>query len=690
MSKRYFQNIYFLILLLSFEAVAQSSRGYVYADALENALQNVESEDAQVFDLSSDFGDLARLTYEPLDINVAQIDDFQPLKSLLNDAQIQNIVEHRQVYGDYLSLEELQTISNLDVPTIRRILPFVTLNKANSLPKRPKNETEYLMRWQRRLELSKGFRRGVTEGGYLGDANNLFSRFRFVKSQKQITYGGAFLFSKDAGEQFWANSRGFDFYSANIFFQTKNKFLKKIIIGDYTTNIGQGLLIWNGFAFGKNANVLNMERNSAIFRPFASQNEVNFFRGIATSWKLGTNTEGYFFASSRKRSANIKKNENPEFIDSVIVTSFQNTGLHRTTAEIEDKNAIRQHSLGASIQHHLKQGRVGVQGVWHGFDKSLVPSAEPYNHFAFRGRKLLAMSSDYQFSWRNMRFFGETALSSSRLNVGWGSLNGFLVSLDKSLSISILQRYFSKNYHFFDANAFTESSNFRDESGLLLGLSWQRGFWSVVAYADNWRFSWWRFRVDGSSRGEEYFVKTTFKKKNLEIAATFRQKMRMENAFGRNDAEKVNRLITKTRYQGRGDIRFTAWRGFELSSRAEWSRFDDGAISNGFLLYQDVKFTPPQYPLDFSIRYAVFDTKNYQSAIYAFENDVEGVFSVMPYYYKGSRFYLNVSWQPSLKWSLEGRFAQTFLPQHKQIGSGNEEILSNRRTDCKLQMVYKF
>lgn len=685
---------YILYFLIITNITAQSSRSYIYADGLENALQNIESEDAQLFDLSADFGHLARLAYQPLEINKAQFADYQQLKPLLNDAQIYAILQHRQKYGDFLSLEELQTISTLDFSTIQQIRPFLTSNNQNTSLKKAKNEIEYRVRWQRRLELSKGFRREGTEGGYFGDDNNLFSRLKFLKDEKQFTYGGTFLFSKDAGERFWTAKSGFDFYSFNIFFQFKNKKnLKQILIGDYTANIGQGLLVWNGFAFGKSANVLNLERNAAVFRPFGSQTEVNFFRGIATVWRLGKNTEAYLFASSRPRSANIAINENPEFIDSVVVTSFQNTGLHRTASEIADKNTVRHTTFGASVVRQLGKGRVGAQGVFHHFDKNILPSDEPYNYFAFRGKALLSASSDYQFSWRNMRFFGEMALSHTAKNkssLGVGMVNGCLISLDKYLSISILQRHFSKNYHFFDANAFTESTNFRDESGLFLGFLWQRGAWSLTAYADNWRFSWWRFRVDGQSRGEEYFLKTSFTKKYLEISATYRQKMRMENAFGRPTEEKVNRVIEKTRYQGRFEVRFLPSRSVEFASRAEWSRFADGNNSDGFLLLQDVKFKTPQYPLDCSIRYAVFDTKNYQSAIYAFENDVEGVFSVVPYYYRGSRFYVNLDWKPLQKWSFEFRVARTFLPQRTSIGSGNEEILGNRRTDCKVQMVYKF
>lgn len=673
---------------------AQNSRSYIYADGLENALQNLESEDAQLFDLSADFGHLARLAYQPLEINEAQFIDFQQLKPLLNDAQIHAILQHRQQYFDFLSLEELQTIPILDPQTIERIRPYLTLNKQNTSLKNPKNEMEYRLRWQRRLELSKGFGREGTEGGYFGDANNLFSRLKFLQNEKQFTYGGTLLFSKDAGEAFWTPKQGFDFYAVNLFMQFKNNTsLKQIIIGDYTANIGQGLLVWNGFAFGKSANVLNLERNATVFRPFGSQTEVNFFRGVATVWRLGEATEGYLFASSRPRSANIAINENPEFIDSVVVTSFQNSGLHRTDSEIADKNSLRHTTFGASVVRQLGRCRVGVQGAFHHFDKNILPSDEPYNRFAFRGKSLLGASSDYQFSWRNMRFWGEWALSyspQSRQPLGIGSTNGCLIALDKHLSISVLQRYFSKNYHFFDANAFTESTNFRDEAGLFLGFLWQRGAWSLTAYADNWRFSWWRFRVDGQSKGEEYLVKTSFTKKNWGISAIYRQKMRMENAFGRLTTDKVNQIVEKTRYQGRFEVRFLPSRRVELVSRVEWSRFDDGANSDGFLLMQDVKFTPPQYPLDFSFRYALFDTKNYQSAIYAFENDVEGVFSVVPYYYRGSRFYINVAWQPLPKWSFELRLARTFLPERGSIGSGNDEILGNMRTDCKVQTVYKF
>mgnify|MGYP007042166935 CR=1 FL=1 len=50
--------------------------------------------------------------------------------------------------------------------------------------------------------------------------------------------------------------------------------------------------------------------------------------------------------------------------------------------------------------------------------------------------------------------------------------------------------------------------------------------------------------------------------------------------------------------------------------------------SNGILLYQDLVYSFKEIPLKLSARYAIFDTDNYDTRLYAYENDLLYVFSI--------------------------------------------------------------
>ncbi len=330
---------------------------------------------------------------------------------------------------------------------------------------------------------------------------------------------------------------------------------------------------------------------------------------------------------------------------------------------------------------------MGLNAVFNQFDKRLDPRDEPYNIFAFRGRRALNFSTDYTFTYQNAHFFGETAYG----NGGLATLNGLLLGVDKRLSFSLLQRFFSKKYQAINAQAFAESSRVNDENGLYLGAEFKPSrVLTVSGYVDFWQFNWLRFRADAPSRGSEYLLKTHLKWKNTEGYIQWRQKTKEENGE-RTKEMKTNVLVEKMRTQLRVQFNHKLSRAFELRQRLEWSFFDEPTNkSRGFLVWQDVLWKPSNYPLSISSRLAFFDTNDYSSAIYGFENDLIYNFTVLPYYGRGQRFYFNVSYKIYKKILLEMRIAQTRLAGTTGFSSGLNEIEGNRRTDVKCQLRWQF
>ena len=75
---------------------------------------------------------------------------------------------------------------------------------------------------------------------------------------------------------------GFDFFSAHLC-ATTTHFFRKIILGDYRTQWGQGLVAWGGFSSGKSSLALGNEKSGKGFSPHTSTDENNFLRGVALS-----------------------------------------------------------------------------------------------------------------------------------------------------------------------------------------------------------------------------------------------------------------------------------------------------------------------------------------------------------------------------------------------------------------------
>ncbi|NVP29350.1 hypothetical protein, partial [Vibrio cholerae] len=73
----------------------------------------------------------------------------------------------------------------------------------------------------------------------------------------------------------------------------------------------------------------------------------------------------------------------------------------------------------------------------------------------------------------------------------------------------------------------------------------------------------------------------------------------------------------------RFNVSYKVTEAITLKSRLEYVTIDraSSAHEDGWLLYQDILIRPKSSPVDFSIRYAFFDTDSYDTRIYTFENN---------------------------------------------------------------------
>ncbi|MGZ3882532.1 MAG: hypothetical protein ACXVBF_14380, partial [Flavisolibacter sp.] len=225
---------------------------------------------------------------------------------MLNDLQVNNLIRYRSLLGNLISIFELQSIPGWSLVTINRVLPYIAVSNPQSskqsfLPRFHNGDNSLLFRISRVLEKSKGYDTSLNSH-YLGDRNHLAFRYRY--QYKDLLYFGITA-DKDAGEQFFrgAQSKGFDFYSFH-FFARRVGWVKSLAIGDYTVNFGQGLIQWQGLAFGKSAEAVSIKRQSPALSPYRSAGEFYFNRGVAVTIQKGR-LQSTLFGSYKKISGNI-------------------------------------------------------------------------------------------------------------------------------------------------------------------------------------------------------------------------------------------------------------------------------------------------------------------------------------------------------------------------------------------------
>jgi hypothetical protein len=133
---------------------------------------------------------------------------------------------------------------------------------------------------------------------------------------------------------------------------------------------------------------------------------------------------------------------------------FRHPALHRDSNEIADEKTVREQTGGMSLTCIRKSGQISVNMLHILFDKAWEPAPAAYRMYAFRGRYLGAASADYQWRYRNLFLFGETAVSG---NGGVSTLNGAVASVHKNATITLLQRQLGVRYQSVYAAPFAES-----------------------------------------------------------------------------------------------------------------------------------------------------------------------------------------------------------------------------------------
>ncbi len=686
--------LFFILCSLVTTAQTDSLATLSQEDLLEFFAAGEDEESS--FDYNDIFERLDYLRRRPLNLNRADdaaLSDFP----FLNELQRAALLEYRRTAGDFISIYELQAVPGFDLGTIRQLLPFVKVSEPGLLDEPFFGETresrsQLLMRWARTLEARRGFTVPPDDSlanRYLGDRNRLYLRYKYTQPNR-LSFG--ITAEKDAGEEFFkgSNKQGFDFYSAHLFFQNPMKGVHAVALGDYSVSMGQGLIIFQGFAPRKSALTTHVKRSGRNLRPYSSVNEFDFFRGMAASVSLAKNLELLGFASIRRRDANLEEPEEVSPDEPVLnfISSLQTSGLHRTRLEIADEGAIRQTSAGAILKWQKRRYHIAFNGLYEHLDKPLQRNPALYNQFYFNGNQLLNFSIDYAYTFRNFHFFGETARSD---NGALATLNGLLLALDRRIDLILLHRDFARDYQSLNAKPFAEAGGGANEKGVYLGLQFQFDKqWRLNAYYDIYRHPWLRFRVDAPSAGQEWLTRLTYtKRRKMEAYLQVRQETKEQNA----DAEsgKFDELVPVRLFQAR--LHFS----YQLSKSLEWrSRLDAGFSetagerSTGIVLYQDLLYRAIGSPVSFSTRFAIFDTDGYQVRYYAYERDVLNDFSIPAYYDRGTRFYLNMGYRISRQWRLEARYARSYFTNLSAIGSGLDEINGQSRSDVKLQLRLEF
>lgn len=656
---------------------------------IENETQ--DSEDSELLDR------LQALQDNPVDINTANADELQTIPYI--DAILANkIIEYRLKNTKYYSVIELHYVDGIDDELYEKIKRFVIVKSSKvdftkdefGVVQKIRNinkgfwsglKIEARSRFSNELQPSEGFL-DTSDGKYLGSRPKLYNRLIARYYTKGYKFSGSILAEKDPGEQKFADHIG------GYIEMKAPLLLNQILLGDYTLEFGQGITLWGSYSFSKGSEAVSgIKKKGSDINSYSSVNEVQYFRGVAGKIKLPTSFGDfslYGFYSNNNIDASI---------DTLgQLSSLYEDGYHRTESEVNRGNSGQEKLIGGRLQYDTKT--FGTTKLGLTYYRSEYNKPFKYKSlYDFSGTESNALGVDYDIVFKNLNFFGEWARSYTDVV---GGLAGVKFLFFKQADVIFLVRNYPKNFIMLHSYGFGEQSGTsQNEFGIYSGIRFKVAkLVTVNAYFDQYKFPYATFFNPVPTSGNDFLLYAEWNlTRNLKLITRYKNESKEDvvdivNQYGLEEERIYPREQTNYRIQLDYDI----FKTFRVRSRFEYVfvNYESYLTSQkGILFFSDFRVKPLRN-LILDGRFIVYQTDSYDSRIYEFENEINGVVSNQGLYGKGRRWYLLLKYKPLNFLELSAKYAETIYEGAKSIGSGNDEILGDTKNRFSFQLEIKF
>ncbi len=656
-------------LSLFFAINVFSQNGYSWENFLEHLGQSENIDDGSLEQL---YDELSELSETKLDINTCSREQLESLP-FLSFQQVMDIMEYRDKVRRIESPMELFLVESLDRQAITLLKQFITIGPAQRSDTIP--DINKVLKYGKNtliadLNIPFYTRKGY-ENKYLGYKYKHWLRYTFNYGQR-VKFG--ITASQDAGEPFFAgkNKWGYDYYSFYLLLNDI-KCLKTLALGRYRLRFGMGLILNNGFGFGKLATMSTLLSSPSHVFAHASRSDYNYLQGAAATFKLAKGLDLTAFASYRKIDATLNN-------DSTSVATIVKTGYHRTLNEMNRKGNTAVTLFGGNVNWLRNGFHVGATGYYTSFNRKLnMYKGQKYRRWNPYGYDFFNASIDYGYLSRRLNISGETAIDK---NAQIATINTISYELSSRLTLMALQRYYPYKYQALYANTIAEGGSVNDESGFLIGGKinpWNNA--TLTLYTDISYFAWPKYNTPESTYRWDNFIQFDTSKDKWAFLLRYRMKMKELNG------QEEGSLLRKFDSRARASLSYSN-NGLTLSTQSDFTASHGNNTSYGYMISESVRWQQKWLKLLGLIGF--FHTADYDSRVYIYDPGLLYTFSFASFYGKGLRFVLNckVSASEKLTFVLKGGCTHYF--DRDAISSGPQQIDSSTISELEMQMQWKF
>lgn len=682
--KQYLLSISAILLLL-----CTSNNVWAQAGDWRDYLQQLTEEGTSSDQIETLFEELTDLEANPLNLNDLSTEDLRRIPFLSED-QRQSMCDFLEKNRPVYSVYELRNIPLLDATTVQMMLSLFVVGEY--IPKKEKSsfgnilrngKNELQIRFDKVFPQRAGYKY-VSETILEKYPNRVYKGEDFYNSVRYSYTAGkrfqaGFVAEKDAGEPFLKGGhKGYDHYGAYVAMKDIGN-LKSLVLGDFRLSFGQGLVLNTNFSLGKTSATTSTTRRTTVPTRHASTAESGFFRGIASAYSLGDFTLTAFY-SYQKTDGNLSENSE--------ITSFKTDGYHRTQLERSKTRNVLEQVAGANLQFQKNNLQLGASTLYYQYDKSYQPNFQEYNRFYFRGKSNLNGSIDYSYRFRRFSVAGELAMSE---NGSLATLNAVNFYPKQGISLSLLQRQFSRSYQAGYANAFSDGSGVQNESGWYLGSQFSPlAKLRVAMYADVASFPWLKYGLNAPSHSFDYFAQGSYRlSSSLSLDLRYRFRQRETNAKYPDD--KTTSVLPYDQHKILLQASKVVSSKFSLRTILDWNSYKIEHLNTeqGWMISQLASWqNPKKWKCDLSVGY--FRSDSYSVRVYSREQNIINSFYMPSFYGKGMRASLSGKCDVRRSLVLAAKVGLTKYFDRETIGSDLEEIDASHRLDVMAFLRWRF
>jgi hypothetical protein len=479
-------------------------------------------------------------------------------------------------------------------------------------------------------------------------------------------FAAGFTSEKDQGEKFFSGSPPVpDFLSGYLAWSGKG-IIKKIVAGDFSARFGQGTNINTGMRTSLTVTSAGYLPGRDEIRPYTSTDENNFLRGAAATLSLKT-LECSFFFSSNRVDATIGLSA-----DSAIsfVENLYTSGLHNTSSLLLKKDAITSTCWGADFTIDIKSLRIGL--VWSENRFSLPfnsDNSSPEDLYRFAGRKNSIYTIYYNSQFRRFLLYGEMSVSDiSRL----AFIQGVNVRPSDRLTVNFLYRNYAPGFTTFYGRGPGYGTSTCNERGFLGNFTFEVAkHLFILAGCDICLFPWLKYRSSSPTIAKRFEVRLKYAPdEKVTFDLSYYCRFSMNDGQSENRIPSINENITRTL---KGIVKYSLHENVTLTTRVDFKKADP-YDSKGMLILQDFIYRFRKVPVTLWMRYCIFNSDDWNSRLYTYENDLLYSFSIPALAGEGTRFYVMAKWDIGDRAELRVKYGITSTLEYGDITDDRDEL----------------